>query len=333
MTAAVVVVNWNSGRWLVRCLESVWCQTRPPDQLVVVDNASTDGSLDAAKPVLRGAHVIRLDSNAGFARASNVGARAAGDVDFLALLNPDAFAEPDWLQALVAAAERSPGAAGFASQMRLAAAPRLLDGAGDSYNASGFAWRNGYRLPCDEWPAVDVEVFAPCAAAALYRRDAFEEAGGFDERFFCYLEDVELGFRLRLLGYRCLYVHSAVVYHIGSAATGYRSDFAVYHTERNVVWTYVKNMPGPLLWLYLTHHLGLNLAALLYYGLRGQGRAALRAKVDALRGLRETISARRSIQRRRKARPRVVRQAFGSLAFHPRFSSARRRRGCAEGWP
>jgi GT2 family glycosyltransferase len=161
----------------------------------------------------------------------------------LALLNPDAFPEPGWLEALVQAAEREPTVAAFASRLVLASSPEYLDGAGDSYHASGRAWRNGHRRPLAGWPASDVEVFAPCAAAALYRRAAFDEVGGFDEQYFCYFADVDLGFRLRLRGHRCLYVHGAVVRHIGSALSGYKSEFAVYHGERNAVWTFFKDMP------------------------------------------------------------------------------------------
>ena len=142
-----------------------------------------------------------------------------------------------------------PDVAAFASQMRLDATPDRLDGAGDSYHVSGRAWRNGHNAPAADWPAGEHEVFAPCAAAALYRRAAFEEVGGFDESYFCYFEDVDLGFRLRLHGYRSLYVPSSVVRHVSSALSGYRSDFAVYHGERNSVWTFVKNMPAPLFWL------------------------------------------------------------------------------------
>ena len=150
------------------------------------------------------------------------------------------------------------------------------------------------------WPAAEIEVFAPCAAAALYRRAAFEEIGGFDERFFCYFEDVDLGFRLRLRGYRCLYVPDAIVRHVSSALSGYRSDFAVYHGERNAVWTFVKNMPGPLFWLYLPQHLALNVAALFYYPWRGQGRVVWRAKRDAILGLPAALRERRAVQQRRR---------------------------------
>jgi GT2 family glycosyltransferase len=310
MTVAVLIVNWNGGGLLSRCLESLERQRRAPQHIVVVDNASTDDSLQQAESRLRHVELIRLPQNVGFARANNLGARAARQFDAIALLNPDAFADPGWLDALAAAAERVPSAAAFASQMRLDAAPELLDGAGDSYHVSGRAWRNGHGTPCTAWPARDVEVFAPCAAAAFYRREPFEEVGGFDERYFCYFEDVDLGFRLRLRGYQSLYVHDAVVRHVSSALSGYRSDFAVYHGERNAVWTFVKDMPAPLFWLYLPQHVLLNAAALAYYPWRGQGRAVWRAKLDALRGLPSILRQRRLIQKSRRASAQSVRRAM-----------------------
>src|SRR5262249_8991817 len=142
-------------------------------RVIIVDNNSSDDSLQLAGDLLNGAEVIRLHENAGFARANNIAAKAAGAVDALALLNPDAFPAADWLATLVAAAQTRPEVASFASRMLLAAEPELLDGAGDSYHASGRAWRNGHRVRAREWPAGDPEVFAPCAAAALYRRTAF----------------------------------------------------------------------------------------------------------------------------------------------------------------
>ena len=307
MKIAVLIVNWNGGPLLSRCLQSLALQRRPPDQVVVVDNASTDESLAVAAPWLGTAQLIRLTENVGFARGNNIAAGVAAGADAFALLNPDAFAEPGWLEALEAAARRTPAAAAFASQMRLDAAPEYLDGAGDSYHVSGRAWRNAHQQPLSAGPLGETDVFAPCAAAALYRRAAFEDVGGFDERFFCYFEDVDLGFRLRLRGHRCLYVPEAIVRHVSSALSGYRSDFAVYHGERNAVWTFVKNMPAPLFWLYLPQHVLLNVAALVFYPWRGQGRAAWRAKRDAVRGLPAAFRARRAVQARRTAGARALR--------------------------
>jgi GT2 family glycosyltransferase len=309
MNVAILIVNWNGGALLRRCLASIGRQTHRPDRVVVVDNGSTDDSLQLAEPYLPLVQLIRLSENVGFARANNIAVHATRAFDGVALLNPDAFAEPEWLSNLIAASERHPEVAAFASQMLLDAAPEYLDGAGDSYHVSGRAWRNGHRVPAAS-AGEEIEVFAPCAAAALYRRAALEEAGGFDERYFCYFEDVDLGFRLRLLGYRTLYVPGAIVRHGSSAVSGYRSDFAVYHGERNAVWTFVKNMPGPLLWLYLPQHVLLNIAALIFYPWRRQGRVVWKAKRDALLGLRAVIAQRRLVQRTRRVGVRTLRQAM-----------------------
>jgi GT2 family glycosyltransferase len=323
VTVAVLIVNWNGGPLLRQCLQSLARQRRRPDHVFVVDNASTDDSLLLAERELAGVEVIRLTTNTGFAHANNIAARAAHGFDGLALLNSDAFPEPEWLGELVAAAEREPAVAAFASQMVLHSSPEYLDGAGDTYHVSGRAWRNGHRALRSAWPQGDRDVFAACAAAALYRRDAFEDVGGFDEQYFSYLEDVDLGFRLRLRGYRCLYVHAAIVRHVSSAVAGYRSNFAVYHGERNVVWTFFKNMPAPLLVLYLPQHLIMNLAALLYYPLRGQGAIVLKAKLDALRGLPSMVAKRKRVQATRRSDVSVVRHALRrgiTVPFLARYS-------------
>ncbi len=310
MTVAVLIVNWNGGPNLKTCLESLGRQSRQPDRIVVVDNASSDDSLKQADTWLQHATLIRLTTNTGFARANNIAIREAGTVDFLALLNPDAFPDPGWLDALLERAQREPAIASFASQLLLASDPSCLDGAGDEYHGSGRAWRRGHGSPAADWPAQESEVFAPCAAAALYRREAVASAGGFDERYFCYFEDVDLGFRLRLMGHRCLYVPSAIVRHVSSAVGGYRSNFAVYHGERNMVWTFVKDMPTPLFWWYLPQHLVLNLVALAYYPFRRQGLVVIKAKFDAICELRQVLRDRRVVQRERRVDAPTLRHAF-----------------------
>lgn len=144
------------------------------------------------------------------------------------------------------------------------------------------------------------EIFSACAAAALYSRLAWQEVGGLDENFFCYGEDVDLGFRLQLAGYKCLYVADAVALHVGSAVTGEHSDFSTYYGQRNLPWVYVKNMPAILFWLLLPYHAVINIAALFACAMRGQGRVALRAKFDALRGIPRAWRDRSAIQRSRR---------------------------------
>jgi GT2 family glycosyltransferase len=156
------------------------------------------------------------------------------------------------------------------------------------------------------------EVFSASAAAALYRRDAFLAVGGFDERFFCYYEDTDLGFRLRLAGNRCWYVPAAVVQHVGSATARRESDFLLYHTHRNIVWTYAKDMPSPLVWLYLPQHVLINVLTLAAFARQRRLRLALSAKLDALRGLPAVLRDRRVVQRRRSASTRTVRAAMAT---------------------
>ncbi len=295
---AVVIVNWNSGDLLNRCLSSLSRQSLSPDKIIVVDNASTDGSAVGIETHYGNAGLIQLDRNTGFAEGNNIGVNEFKDCDWIALINPDAFAEPKWLERLISAAKENSEYAFFGSRMLLADGDNdKIDGTADIYHVSGAHWRRNHGLLVKGQDIESEEIFAPCAAAALYRRDVFLKAGGFDENYFCYSEDVDLGFRMRLLGHRCLYVPDAVVKHVGSATTGgQHSDFSVYHGHRNLVWTYFKNMPWLLFWLYLPQHILLNLITLVWFTLRGQGRVIFKAKWHALKGLPHILRERRKVQ-------------------------------------
>ncbi len=306
-TVTVVIVNWNGEHFLDRCLSALQAQTVAPHEIILVDNASSDASLDIVRrfPSVR---LLAQNENLGFARGNNLAFRAASsDTDWIALLNPDAFVEPRWLEALLLATVDYPGFEVFGSKLVNSANPEVLDGAGDVYHVSGRVWRMGHGVPVSSVSEEVREVFSPCAAAALYRRSALVEVGGFDDDFFCYSEDVDLGFRLRLARYRCLYVPSSVAHHVGSGTSGgQHSDFAVYHGHRNLVWTYVKNMPGVLFWMFLPLHLAMNLGVLVAFMLRGQGRTMLRAKWDAIKGLPKMWRKRRLIQSARVATLREI---------------------------
>ena len=296
----VVIVNYNGGKLLARAVAAMIRQTFTDFRLIVVDNASTDDSITALRDSHPETEVLSAGANLGFAAANNLAVRSIPGSRWIALLNPDAFPEPAWLQNLVEAARDNPAVAAFASRTVDARDTALLDGAGDAYHMSGRYWRRGYHCPARHRYERCEEIFAACAAAALYSRAAWDQIGGLDEDFFCYGEDVDLGFRLQLAGYRCLYVPTAVAHHYGSAVTGERSDFSTYHGQRNLVWVYVKNMPAMLFWPLLPYHLILNAAALLGCTLRGQGRIAFRAKVDAVRGIAGAWRKRSAIQRQRR---------------------------------
>ena len=299
--ASVIVITWNSNQYLSTCLNKLAAQTFREFEIILVDNGSKDGGVNGLEeqfPSLN-LHVKKLDANYGFATANNIGSRLACG-KWLILLNADAFPEPAWLEKLLVAANEHPEYSCFSSRQIQANTPEFLDGAGDSYHVSGMAWRNKLGYPINSYALSEMEIFSPCAAAALYLRAAFLEVGGFDEDFFSYYEDVDLGFRLRLYGYRSLYVPDAVVYHVGSATFGILSDFAFYHSHRNLVWTFFKNMPASLFWRYVPAHIIANLIYVLYYTYRGRGRVLWKAKWDALRGLPKVFKKRREIQKNRK---------------------------------
>ncbi len=308
MRIAVIIVTWNATQLIGGVLAALSTQTRPADRVLIVDNGSSDVELlvgtVAQYPFCQ---LKRLARNLGFAAANNIGILECQDADFVALLNPDAFPEPQWLEALLVAARDYPTVDVFGCKLVKATDPAVLDGVGDAYHMCGLAWRRGHGVAIAAFPEPNCEIFSPCAAAALYRRQALVEVGGFDDDFFCYVEDVDLGFRLRLMRHRAMYVRDAVVHHVGSATTGgQHSDFAVYHGHRNLVWTFVKNMPGKVFWPLLPLHLAMNLVALAVFPLRGQGRVIVRAKWDAIRGLPKMWRKRKVIQSMRLATTREI---------------------------
>lgn len=292
----VIIVNWNGEDFLERCLSALMRQTVKPHEIIVVDNASSDGSIAIVErfPTVR---LMLPGRNTGFARGNNLAIDGASlESVWIALLNPDAFAAPRWLEALLLAAESNPGFDVFGSKLVNAVDPTTLDGTGDAYHLSGLVWRTGHGMPVSAFLENEREVFSPCAAAALYRRKVLCKIGGFDEDYFCYVEDVDLGFRLRLSGCRCMYVPQSVVLHVGSGTTGgQHSDFATYHGHRNLVWTFVKNMPGILFWLLLPLHVMLNLVSLIWFASQGKADVIFRAKRDALLGLPRMWRKRKNI--------------------------------------
>jgi len=299
MSIAVVVVNFNSGVLLAKCLRHLERQTLQPEQVFVVDNASTDNSA-ACTSEFAGVTLLDMNRNVGFAAGNNA-ALSLCDTDFVVLLNPDAFPEPDWLEHLLNAATTNPDYSMFGSLQVCYEKPKILDGIGDSYFISGRVLRKLHGVPLKADKLESVEIFSPCAAAALYRRQALAEVDGFDDDYFCYVEDIDLGFRLRLAGHKAMFVPDAVVRHMGSAVTGgQHSDFSVYHGHRNLVWTYVKNMPGILFWLLLPLHLLLNVVTLMWFFFHGQAAVILQSKMDAIKGLPIMWTKRHQIQIARK---------------------------------
>jgi GT2 family glycosyltransferase len=320
MSITVIIVNCNSGKLLAECLRCLKAQTIQPIRILLVDNASTDSSLTDAGELAKNVTLLPMNDNLGFAAANNLGLSEC-DTEFVALLNPDALPEADWLEHLLEAAHARPEAAAFGSRQLCYDNPEILDGIGDIYHISGLAWRNSYGKHQQPKDLTARGIFSPCAAAALYRRQALTDAGGFDEDFFCYMEDVDIGFRLRLAGHKAIYVPDAVVHHAGSVSSGEWSDFAVYHGYRNQLWVFIKNMPGALFWLLLPLHMIVNLASILasifLFPIRGKGKVLLRAKRDALIGIPFMWRKRRNIQASRVASISEIWKSLDKRIFIP----------------
>ena len=240
---SVVIPNLNGRDILAGCLRSLERQTYKDFEVIVVDNGSVDGSVEMVRadfPWLE--VVIENEDNVGFAKACNQGIKASVGL-LIALLNNDTEAHPDWLGALVRAAEANPDAGMFASKTLLFDKRDTLDTAGHLIYRDGLNRGRG-RLEIDRGQYDDkTDVFSPSGAAALYRRKMFDEIGLFDEHHFAYGDDIDIGMRGRLAGWTCVFVAGAIVYHMYSATTGEYSPMKLYLVERNRLWIVIKYLP------------------------------------------------------------------------------------------
>ena len=317
--ARVIIVNYNGAAYLQCCVDCLAAQSMPDFEVVIFDNASTDGSITSLRLPDGRFQVRRAGTNIGFAAANNA---AAVDCTsrWIATLNPDTRPRSNWLDALRAATQRYPWARVFGSTQLDASDPGRVDGFGDVYCVVGSAWRGASGGAADSLPPDDKEVFAPCAAAALYAREAFHGAGGFDERFFCFLEDVDLGFRLRLRGERCVQVRKAEVLHVGSAIAGRASDFTLYHSHRNRIWLFAKNIPWPLFGPILLLHSAFTLFMLWRIRNEPYRNAVAKGVWAGLLGLPVALRNRQIVQRMRVISSS---QVAGMLVWDPRKASSR----------
>ncbi len=320
----VVIPNWNTRAFLGPCLESLRRQTFRDFETLVVDSASTDGSVGFVEERFPEVRVLALPENRGFSGAVNAGIEASA-ADLVVLLNNDTEQDPGWLEALVRAAERLPEAGLFASKLVDFGDRRLLDGAGDALRKSGLPYRLGHGERDRGQFGSEEFVFGACAAAALYRRSVFEEVGLFDEDFFAYCEDGDLSFRAQLTGHRCLYVPDSVVYHVGSVSTGgKRSATATRLGTRNGLLLLVKNLPGPLVWSSLPSIVLGQISRLLVVSLSPGGpRAHLEGLVEAWRLLPKMLKKRRHIQDGRRVSDVYLRELLGRSS---RLAAGSRRR-------
>ena len=291
---SAIVVNFNGAGVLSDCLRSLCEQTYPDLEVIVVDNASTDGSEAIVADFAPRVRLFRNGSNTGYGGGINAGIALSGG-DAILALNNDIILDPDCVAHLARSLD---------SDERLGmCAPKMLfpDGrlnsTGLCVSRSGAAWDRDMGFENSEVQKSAEEVLGPCGGAALYRKEMLEQVGSFDESFFLYMEDVDLAFRARLAGWKCRYVPQAKVVHYSGATVGRNSDLAVYYGNRNIIWYVFKDFPARLIITSFPWILGRNLGVLMYYALHGRGRLAVRAKIDAIAGLRHIIRDRRNIIR------------------------------------
>jgi GT2 family glycosyltransferase len=280
----IVIVDYRSGAHLEACVDALLKQTYENFEVIIVDNDCPEGA--ARKLDLSDARFTLLSAatNTGYAGGSNLGARHA-KTPWLIMLNPDTVPLSNWLSTLQKATDKYPDTVMFGTTLLKADEPETLDGFGDVLSIFGATWRGGTNQPLSEAPNHDLEVFGPCGAGAMYRRDVFDAMGGFEESFFCYVEDVDLAWRIGLHGGRCIQVHDALAHHVGGASTLEQPEFSLYHSARNAVWMIAGTAPA----LMIVPMLALNVFVRIYLSVRGSyGKnrgAVLRGLRDGWRGI------------------------------------------------
>ena len=310
---SVVIVNMNGEKYLKDCLGALSGQTFKDFEVIVVDNGSEDSSLHLLKTDFPWVNVIPLDSNTGFARGNNIGFRSSS-ARYIATLNNDTLPDRGWLAGLFDAAEADAAVGMVASKILLGREGNELDSAGMLVYPDGMTRQRGRGQQDRGQFDKAEEVLFPSACAALYRREMLEETGFFDEEFFSYCEDADLGLRGRIAGWRAVMAPGAVVRHLYSQTGGRYSEFKAYHVERNRLWVLIKDFPLSYVLLFPLYSLW-RYAVQVYGLLSRRGSAArfvesggsgallyilLKAWVMALVALPGMVNKRRRVWRRRR---------------------------------
>lgn len=287
---AVVIPNWNGAAWLPETLTALRAQSYPNFEVIVVDNGSEDASVEIVESSFPEVVCIPLETNVGFAAGVNIGIRAT-EAEYIVLLNNDAVPEEGWLEALVDRLDHYPDIGSCASRVLSYREPEIIDSAGDQFGI--FPSQMGHGRPDGARYDRPALVFSACACAAAYRREMFETVGLFDERFFAYMEDVDLGARAQFFGFDCLYVPEAVVLHHGSLTADRVPAFKFYLHMRNALFIFFQYAPLGRLLLWTPFVLVMPFLAALIE--RQSVRVAAQALRDVIKDWRTVLSRRREV--------------------------------------
>ncbi len=320
---SIVVVNYNGKAYLERCFSALQNQTYVPFEIILVDNASADGSVEWVRSHFPHIKIVESQENIGFAAGNNLGIKVSRG-EYIATLNNDTEAHPQWLEHLVKVAESDETIGMCASKILSFDDPGSIDSVGVVIYPDGMSRGRG-RLEQDrgQYDRME-EVLLPSACAALYRRKMLDEIGLFDESFFAYCEDTDLGLRGRLAGWRAILVPSAIVYHLYSRTGGRYTALKAFLVERNHLWVALKNLPLSMLlelplytlWRYLVQTYGV-------FNHRGAGGRfvethskvhllwiVLKAHGSVLTGLPSTLQKRKKIQAQKRVSDKTISRWF-----------------------
>jgi GT2 family glycosyltransferase len=290
---SVIIVNFNGRHFLDECLSALLVQSSKEFETILVDNASTDGSIEHVRDNYRWVRLIENKKNLGFAGGVNEGIRASVG-EYLVTLNNDTIADPRFVEELKRVMDEDPTVGMCASKMIFP--DGRINSTGICISRSGAAWDRGMFEKDQGQFNKKEEVFGPCAGAALYRKRMLDEIGLFDEDFFLFMEDVDLVFRARLTGWKCVYTPSASVIHLHGGTSGFRSNLSIYYGNRNIIWCVVKNFPIWMLFLYSPWIISRNCGVIPYYIVKNHGMAIIRAKIDGVLGVGKMVKKRKSIR-------------------------------------
>ncbi len=321
LRASVIIANWNGAAILGECLDSLQAQTFTDFEVIVVDNGSTDGSLEMLKAYSGFARVVELDRNYGYSCANNRGIEKASG-EFIVLLNNDTAADERWLEELVAAADAHPDCGMFSCRILNFDNRDTIDNIGHLFYPDGLN-RGWGRLEKDDGRFDEPrEALFPSGCAALYRKKALDEVGPLDEDFFAYGDDTDIGLRIRFAGWGCRYVPAAKVYHRYSATAGGYSPLKAYLVERNRIFVALKYLPLSMLLTSPWHTLK-RLVLQAFGAISGRGAAGkftdsrsplllvwllIKADFAALIGAPKMLRKRRAYRKIRKMKPGEIRR-------------------------
>jgi GT2 family glycosyltransferase len=294
VTVSAIVVSYRRPDILDACLTSLreaLARTGEPTELIVVDNASRDGSVELAARLAPEATVVEMPSNLGFAAGVAHGIRRSGG-EWVLLVNTDVVTDPRAVQELLAVGRSSPDIGSVAAQMRFAGERAgIINSAGIGIDRLGIAFDRLLGQPVEASEAEPVEVFGACCGAALLRRAMLDDAGGFDESFFFGLDDADLAWRAQMRGWRCLYAPAAIVHHEHSATARHGSSLKYFHVGLNRVRMLAKNADSRQLRRYGAAMIGYDLAYVVFAALTDRTLAPVRGRLQGLREWRAYRSA------------------------------------------